>query len=89
MGEPYLHVDKDLRPFYCDVYNALREGWLTGGFGPSQYELQLACRCSVLTVVKAQKELDQLIENSQKLAALEAAGVDNWEGYSYAMKSIK
>ena len=30
----------------------------------------------------------QLIRNSEKLAALEAEGVDNWEGYSLAMKEL-
>lgn len=30
----------------------------------------------------------QLIRDSEKLAALEAEGVDNWEGYSLAMKEL-
>lgn len=30
----------------------------------------------------------QLIKDSEKLAALEAEGVDNWEGYSLAMKEL-
>lgn len=30
----------------------------------------------------------QLIKNSEKLAALEAEGVDNWEGYSLAIKEL-
>ena len=30
----------------------------------------------------------QLIRDSKKLAALEAEGVDNWEGYSLAMKEL-
>lgn len=30
----------------------------------------------------------QLIKNSEKLIALEANGVDNWEGYSLAMKEL-
>lgn len=30
----------------------------------------------------------KLIKNSEKLAALEAEGVDNWEGYSLAMKEL-
>lgn len=29
-----------------------------------------------------------LIQNSEKLEALEAEGVDNWEGYSLAMKEL-
>ncbi len=39
--------------------------------------------------VKIDKDtLLQLIKNSEKLAALEAEGVDNWEGYSLAMKEL-
>lgn len=30
----------------------------------------------------------QLIKDSEKLSALEAEGVDNWEGYSLAMKEL-
>jgi hypothetical protein len=30
----------------------------------------------------------QLIRGSEKLAALEAEGVDNWEGYSLAMREL-
>ena len=30
----------------------------------------------------------QLIKDSEKLTALEAEGVDNWEGYSLAMKEL-
>lgn len=30
----------------------------------------------------------QLIKNSEKLSALEAGGVDNWEGYDLAMKEL-
>ena len=34
------------------------------------------------------KVLLMLIQNSEKLKALEAEGVDNWEGYSLAMKEL-
>lgn len=34
------------------------------------------------------ESLEQLREDSRKLAALEAAGVDNWEGYDDAMASL-
>lgn len=34
------------------------------------------------------KVLLMLIQNSEKLGALEAEGVDNWEGYSLAMKEL-
>ena len=35
------------------------------------------------------KEYESLLEDSEKLEALEAAGVDNWEGYSDAMESLE
>lgn len=35
-------------------------------------------------VVLTQLEMDSIDERLRWLAALEAAGVDNWEGYSYA-----
>lgn len=33
------------------------------------------------TVTITRKEYDQLLADSAELARLEAAGVDNWEGY--------
>lgn len=35
-----------------------------------------------------QEQYNMLILKSQKLAALEAAGVDNWEGYDIAMDNL-
>jgi hypothetical protein len=34
-------------------------------------------------------EYDELKRASKKLDALEAAGVDNWQGYSYAMEILE
>ena len=34
------------------------------------------------------KRLERLEQAERTLAALEAAGVDNWEGYSEAMRSL-
>ena len=34
-------------------------------------------------------ELPKLREAAKTLAALEAAGVDNWEGYSYAQELME
>ena len=34
-------------------------------------------------------EYSQLLDRDQELAALEAAGVDNWEGYEEAMNILK
>lgn len=47
----------------------------------------------VITDVNAKVNIDkdtllQLIKDSEKLATLEAEGVDNWEGYSLAMKEL-
>jgi hypothetical protein len=34
------------------------------------------------------EEYYQLMRDSAKLTALEAAGVDNWDGYDYAMELL-
>lgn len=36
----------------------------------------------------SRKKYDRLMEDSKKLQALEAAGVDNWDGYGFAMEEI-
>lgn len=33
-----------------------------------------------------QEEYDSLLESARMLEALNAAGVDNWEGYDYALE---
>jgi hypothetical protein len=38
------------------------------------------------TVTLSQKEYNRLAEDSEKLARLEANGVDNWEGYSLGLE---
>lgn len=48
---------------------------------------------SIIEVTNNEMSVDidtllQLIKNSEKLAALEAEGVDNWEGYSLAIKEL-
>jgi hypothetical protein len=35
------------------------------------------------------KRLEELEKRSDRLAALEAAGVDNWEGYGHAMAVLR
>ena len=40
------------------------------------------------TVSVNKDTLLQLIRNSEKVAALEAEGVDNWEGYSLAIREL-
>ena len=39
-------------------------------------------------LLAAHRELAVLEANDRKLAALEGAGVDNWEGYDEAMRDI-
>jgi hypothetical protein len=40
----------DMSPYTVRTYMAIREHWYYKGSGPSQFELQLACRCSSTTV---------------------------------------
>lgn len=40
------------------------------------------------TVILTRQEYDALVRASQKLTALEGAGVDNWEGYDDAMRDF-
>jgi len=37
----------------------------------------------------SKKEYERLLEDSQWLCALEAAGVDNWEGYEEAQDALE
>ena len=41
------------------------------------------------TITITEKEYNQLIKGQEFLQSLEAAGVDNWEGYDYALELIK
>lgn len=41
------------------------------------------------TVTISKEKYEELLEDSQKLNALECAGVDNWEGYGYAMELME
>ena len=40
------------------------------------------------TITITKKEYDSLVEDSEFLAALQEAGVDNWEGYCNAQEII-
>jgi hypothetical protein len=40
------------------------------------------------TITIFQSQYDQFVRDSKKLAALEAAGVDNWEGYGEALSEL-
>lgn len=41
------------------------------------------------TVTILKSEYDQMLEDVQFLAALLAAGVDNWDGYEYAQEIME
>lgn len=41
------------------------------------------------TVVLTKEEYDKLVEDSEFLQALRNAGVDNWDGYSYALEELE
>lgn len=41
------------------------------------------------TITIPLKEYNQLIHDQEFLQALQAAGVDNWEGYDYAWEIMK
>ena len=41
------------------------------------------------TVTIKKSEYDQLIKDSEFLDALRAAGVDNWDGYGYALEALE
>lgn len=50
-------VDPTLTPTAIHVYEAIRTCWQTYDAAPSQYELQVACRCSSTSIQKAFKAL--------------------------------
>lgn len=41
------------------------------------------------TITISTDEYEQLIEDSRFLEALRAAGVDNWEGYDFAVEATE
>lgn len=41
------------------------------------------------TITITVQEYKRLLEKADKLDALEGAGVDNWEGYDYAMDMLR
>lgn len=40
------------------------------------------------TVTISKEEYEELLEDQKMLIALQGAGVDNWEGYDFAMESL-
>ena len=43
----------------------------------------------IKTVTISEEDYDELIEDQRFLRALEAAGVDNWEGYEIAQDRLE
>ena len=41
------------------------------------------------TITIGKKEYNELKRNTDILSALNAAGVDNWDGYDYAMEMLE
>lgn len=41
------------------------------------------------TVTITEEEYEDLLKDQRKLIALEAGGVDNWEGYDWAMETLE
>lgn len=41
------------------------------------------------TITITEKEYNQLIKDQEFLQILQAAGVDNWDGYDYALEHIR
>lgn len=50
-------IDPTLTPTTIHVYAAIVSCWATYGQAPSQYELQVACRCSNTSIQKSLKVL--------------------------------
>jgi cobalamin-dependent methionine synthase I len=46
------------------------------------------CQNVLLFIEKTKKERGSLLADRKMLRALEAAGVDNWEGYSHALETL-
>ena len=42
-----------------------------------------------LNITISKEEYESLLEDSKKLTALENVGVDNWEGYHYAIELMQ
>lgn len=40
-------------------------------------------------ILVSKDKYERLLESAERLSALLAAGVDNWEGYSYAMQLLE
>ena len=41
------------------------------------------------TITISKKESESLLEDQKLLECLQGAGVDNWDGYDYAMEMMK
>jgi hypothetical protein len=52
-----IHVDTELNKIAADMHNSAREFWLLTGRAPSKQELARSCKCSLVSIYKAEKVL--------------------------------
>lgn len=50
-------VDTELNKIAADMHNSAREFWLLTGRAPSKQELARSCKCSLVSIYKAEKVL--------------------------------
>ncbi len=53
-----------------------------------EYDSLLALKNTKETATISKEEYESLLEDSDMLLALQGAGVDNWEGYDYAIELL-
>lgn len=58
-----------------------------GELGGGNY-LEVLAKEKEETVTISKKEYESLLDDSEWRCAMEAAGVDNWEGYDFALKLL-
>ena len=63
------------------------EAFMDANYGPTEYEK--AEQHSKKTVTISLVKYEGLLAESRLLQALENAGVDNWDGYYYAMDELR
>lgn len=95
--ETFEYLVDDCNDF-CSIHDALEMDtdmpcWDGSKIPVGGEERSIPWGDSVIEVINNAISIDadtllQLIRDSEKLSALEAEGVDNWEGYSLAMKEL-
>jgi hypothetical protein len=54
-----------------------------------RYVVEIKVKYMEETITISKKEYESLLKDSKKLSALEAAGVNNWDGYDYAIELMQ